>query len=278
MNSVKDILADAERRLQTIATARLDAEILLASSMHIGRAGLYTHPEREVSEDIVNNFQQLLEKRIDDYPIAYLTGSKEFWSLQLKVNQHTLIPRPETECLVETALERIPVERHCDILDLGTGSGAIALAIAKERPNANICALDLSHDAITIAKENAKAHQLKNIQFTQSDWFSNLGERQFDYIVSNPPYVEPDDHGFIEGEIRYEPRLALDGGQQGIQPISQIISTAPSFLRNDAWIFIEHGYQQAKVISQLLINNHYDDISCRQDYAGLDRLSFARWL
>ena len=277
MDNVKDLLVDAERRLQTIETARLDAEILLASSMHTDRASLYSYPEREVSEDIVKNFQQLLEKRMDDYPIAYLTGGKEFWSLQLKVVQHTLIPRPETECLVETALELIPVDRHCDILDLGTGSGAIALAIAKERPKANLCALDVSCEAIAIAKENAKVHQLENTEFIQSDWFSSLGKRQFDYIVSNPPYVEHDDHGFIEGEIRHEPRKALDGGQQGIQSISQIISQAPSFLRSGAWILIEHGYKQAEIIRQLFISKNYDDINCRQDYAGLDRLSFARW-
>lgn len=277
VNKVRNLLADAELHLQAIASARLDAEILLACSMNTDRASLYAHPEREVSEDHAANFQLLLNKRIDNYPVAYLVGSKEFWSLELKVDQNTLIPRPETECLVETALEFIPVDRQYDILDLGTGSGAIALAVARERPNSKVLAVDLSQDALNVSIENADRHNIENVHFMQSDWFSELSGKQFDLIISNPPYVESDDSGFNQGEIRYEPRLALDGGYQGMQAIIHLIPAATHFLRPDGRLMLEHGYQQASMIQHLFSVNRYKDIHGQQDYAGHDRVSFAQW-
>ncbi len=274
---VRDLLADAERRLHTIASARLDAEILLASSMQTDRASLYAYPERELSEEIATNFILLVNKRLDNYPVAYLTGTKEFWSLELSVNQHTLIPRPETECVVETALGYIPDHQHGDILDLGTGSGAIAIAIAKERPECQVIAVDLSQEALVVAHSNAHSHGIMNIEFIQSDWFSALQGRSFDVIIANPPYVSSDDSAFNTGEIRHEPRLALDGGHHGMQAITHLVPAATHFLKPMAYLVLEHGHEQAEDIRHLLANNRYKNIHSKQDYAGLDRLSFAQW-
>jgi release factor glutamine methyltransferase len=230
-----------------------------------------------VSEDVVKNFRLLLNKRMDHYPVAYLTGSKEFWSLELTVNQHTLIPRPETECLVETVLEYIPGAQRKEILDLGTGSGAIAIAIASERPACDVLAVDVSREALMVASGNALAHNIKNVQFVQSDWFSALAGRQFDLIISNPPYVESADTGFSQGEIRHEPRLALDGGKYGMHAISHLIPAATHFLVPGGRLVLEHGHQQAREIRQVFIDNRYREIYSGKDYAGLDRLSFAQW-
>lgn len=276
-NIVRDLLAEAEQCLQAIESARLDAEILLANSMQTDRSSLYAYPQRKVSEDVVKNFRLFLHKRMDHYPVAYLTGSKEFWSLELTVNQHTLIPRPETECLVETALKYIPEGQRSEILDLGTGSGAIAIAIASERALCHVLAVDVSREALMVASGNARAHNISNIQFMESDWFSQLRGRQFDLIISNPPYVESANTGFSHGEIRHEPRLALDGGQYGMQAFAHLIPSATHFLKAGARLVLEHGHQQAEEIRQIFIDNRYREIYSGQDYAGLDRLSFAQW-
>ena len=274
---VRNLLVDAEQRLQAIASARLDAEILLASSMNTDRAGLYAYPEREVPEAVVANFHLLLNKRVDHYPVAYLTGNKEFWSLELDVDQYTLIPRPETECVIEATLEYMSDQQQYDILDLGTGSGAIALAIASERPACRVLAIDLSQEALAVAIGNALKHEIENVKFVQSDWFSKLRGRQFDLIIANPPYVESDDIGFSSGEIRHEPRLALDGGHHGMRAITHLVPAATHYLKPGARLILEHGYQQAESIRQLFAAQHYQDIHSRQDYAGLDRFSLGQW-
>jgi len=275
--TVRELLASAEQCLQAIASARLDVEILLANSLQTDRSSLYAHPERQVSEEVMAYFLQLLNKRMDHYPVAYLTGTKEFWSLELEVNQHTLIPRPETECVVETALEYVPEHQQCDILDLGTGSGAIALAIARERPRCHVLAVDVSREALAVAGSNAGKHEIENVRFMQSDWFSELGGRHFDLIISNPPYVESGAAGFSSGELAHEPRLALDGGEYGLQAIMHLIPAATRFLNPGARLILEHGYQQAGDIQHLLRSNQYRDVHSRQDYAGLDRMSIAQW-
>jgi release factor glutamine methyltransferase len=276
-STVRELLSDAEQRLRAIASARLDAEILLASSMNTGRASLYAYPEREIPEAVVTNFHQLLNKRLDHYPVAYLTGNKEFWSLELDVDQYTLIPRPETECVIEAALAYIPEQQSLDILDLGTGSGAIALAIASERPASRVLAIDLSQEALAVAISNARKHSIENVEFIQSDWFSELGGKQFDLIIANPPYVESNDIGFSSGEIRHEPRLALDGGHHGMQAITHLVPAATHFLRPEGRLILEHGFQQAEFVRQLFAVKHYQDIHSRQDYAGLDRFSLGQW-
>jgi release factor glutamine methyltransferase len=276
-STVRNLLAGAEQRLKAIASARLDAEILLANSMNTDRASLYAYPEREVPETVVRHFHLLLNKRLDHYPVAYLTGNKEFWSLELEVDQYTLIPRPETECVIEATLEYVPEQQQCDILDLGTGSGAIALAIASERPACRVVAIDLSQEALAVAASNALKHKIENISFLQSDWFSALKGRQFDLIIANPPYVESDDIGFSAGEIRHEPRLALDGGHHGMQAITHLVPAATHFLKPGARLILEHGFEQAESIRQLFAATHYQDIHSRQDFAGLDRFSLGQW-
>ncbi len=273
---VRDLLAKAVKSMAGIESARLDAEILLASSMNIDRTSLYAYPEREVPDQAVTHFDFLLSRRNQHYPVAYLIGSKEFWSLKFKVDRNTLIPRPETECLVETALEFIPENQTYKILDLGTGSGAIALAIARERPETNVLAIDLSEEVLQISRDNAREHDIANVEFLRSDWFSELQNKQFNMIVCNPPYVESSDSGFTSGEIRHEPRLALDGGQHGMQVITYLIPAARKFLKPKGQLILEHGKQQAKDIRDLFTASRYQEIYTRQDYAGLDRLSFAQ--
>ncbi len=274
--TVHALLTSAAQSLTGIDSARLDAEILLASSMNTDRATLYTRPGQEVADDVVTHFHSLLSKRRENYPVAYLVGSKEFWSLELKVDRNTLIPRPETECLVEAALEIIPEHQSYDILDMGTGSGAIALAIARERPHINVLAIDISVETLANARDNAHEHDIRNVEFRRSDWFSEVQGLQFDMIISNPPYVESSDIGFISGDIRYEPRLALDGGQHGMRAIMHLIPASRNFLRPMGHLILEHGYQQAGEVQALFNTSHYREVYTGQDYAGLDRLSKAR--
>lgn len=273
-HTIQALLDSAYHRLQRFESARLDAEILLSAVLNTGREYLYAHPEHALASEAIIDFNSLINKRSQGYPIAYLTGIKEFWSIPLIVNRHTLIPRPETELLVETALDRIPVDQDLNILDLGTGCGAIAIAIARERPNITVIATDISHDTLATASENAYRHGLKNIQFKHSDWFSELDRYTFHIIVSNPPYVESGNHNLVESEIRYEPRLALDGGHQGLQAFTQIIPAAVRYLSANGCLLLEHGANQGEMVRRILKDNHYYDIQTINDYSGQERISF----
>jgi len=273
--TVRDLLCAAEQQLISSNTARLDAEVLLASVMNTNREIFYAHPENEVPIELITDYQSLISKRAHIYPVAYLTGSKEFWSNELIVNQYTLIPRPETETLVESAFRLIPSGANMHILDLGTGSGAIAIAIAKERPDCQIMSTDISIEAIAVANANVTQHQLSNIEFRQSDWFSNLADSCFDLILCNPPYVDSTDEGFIDGEIRYEPRLALDGGYQGMQSINTIVPAATQHLKPNGYFIIEHGNNQGENVRRLFSANRYVNAETIKDFSGFDRVSFA---
>jgi len=275
-SSISAILAQAQRQLPASGSARLDAEILLAFVMRVSREFFYARPENTVAAGQICDYQSLIAKRASGFPIAYLTGQKEFWSAELTVNQHTLIPRPETECLVETALELIPGHASLDILDLGTGSGAIAIAIAGERPGSQLTAVDIVAESLSVAQANAGQYGLSNIRFLQSDWFSGLPDAVFDIIVCNPPYVDSRYHGFTDGEIRFEPRIALDGGHQGLTIINHLIPAAIRHLKPGGYLLLEHGYDQAPNIRHLFKLNNYIDIKTRCDYAGADRVSYAR--
>jgi release factor glutamine methyltransferase len=268
---IKDLLNHASKDLNAItATPRLDAELLLAHVLQKNRSYLHSHGDQELSSEIIAAFLELKQQRLTGKPIAYILKYKEFWSLNLEINEHVLIPRPETELLVELALNMLPANEYLKVADLGTGSGAIALAIAKERPNWLITAVDISNEALLIAQKNAHSLKLTNVQFILSNWCLNLSEYKFDAIISNPPYIaENDPH--LQGSIKFEPHLALVAKNNGIDAIDIIIKQAKSRLNSNGLLILEHGCEQGKAIETLLATNGYQHITQHQDLAGLDR-------
>lgn len=276
VDTIRELLARAQQQLTGSDSARLDAEILLSFVMKVSRESFYTHPDDPVAPELACDYWSLVAKRATGFPIAYLTGHKEFWSTDLTVDQYTLIPRPETECLVETALDLIPEHAAVNILDLGTGSGAIAIAVAGERPDCNIIAVDIATESLHIAQANAVRHRLANIRFMQSDWFSSLRNEVFDLILCNPPYVDSRYQGFMDGEISFEPRIALDGGHLGLEAINHLIPASTRHLRPGGYFILEHGYDQARSVAHLFSVNSFTELRVRQDYACHDRVSHAR--
>ncbi len=271
-----------ERLLQSDlarSIASLDAELLLAHVLGVSRTHLLTWPLQVVSEAQIQAFQALLARRAQGEPCAYLVGTKEFWSLPLMVNAHVLIPRPETECLVEALLTRFPAEDSYayQVLDLGTGSGAIALALATERPHWQIIALDRSEAALSVAKQNAQALSLENIQWIASDWFSALRSERcaVDIIVSNPPYVEEGDIHLQQDGLCYEPQAALVAGRDGLKDLHQIICIAPAFLKPGGCLVLEHGTTQGLAVRLLMKKQGFTREITLKDLGGLDRLSLA---
>lgn len=253
-------------------TARLDAEILLAHSLDKQRSYLYTWPEKLLNGQQYDVFNAALAKRTEGYPIAYIIGYQEFWSLKLKVTPDVLIPRADTELLVETALEKIIGLKKPKILELGTGSGAIALALATERPDSEITATDVSSAALAVATENSQTLTIENIHFIQSDWFSTVAKEQYDLIVSNPPYISPTDTHLL-GSIRYEPSGALVSENNGLHDLKCITFSAPNYLNAEGWLIFEHGYDQGESVSALLKAAAYQQISCLTDLSHNDRIS-----
>jgi len=268
-------LQRARELLQGRDSSRLDAEVLLAAVTGLGREVFYSRPERPLAPEHLADFNRLVQRRHEGYPVAYLTGHREFWSLEFKVSRDTLIPRPETERLVETALEFIAAEADLDVLDLGTGSGAVAVALAVERARCRITASDVSPEALALARENAEQARVGQIRFLEADWFTGLPLRSFDVIVSNPPYVASAQAG--AGDIRFEPRLALDGGRSGLAALQTIIPAARLYLRPGGRLLLEHGHDQGAAVRRLLQLSHYVDIATRQDHAGLDRVTTGCW-
>lgn len=260
-----EYLAAATRQLQAISgTPRLDAELLLAKVINQQRSYLYTWPENRLTDGQCQLYAELLERRKSGEPIAYILAEKEFWSLKLQVNRHTLIPRPETELLVELIVERFSAERVLTVADLGTGCGAIALAIAKERPNWQIFATDISSKALQLATINAKAHGISNIKFCQGDWYSALATDKFDIIVSNPPYIAASEIGLTKG-IAFEPKVALFAENNGLAAIMTIIKGAKAKLRRGGQLFLEHGFQQGEAVAKLLVASGYQIMTARSD-------------
>jgi len=274
MNTVQELLRRADKLPGD--SPRRDGEILLAFCLEKNRSWLYTWPEAEVAVEQVSRFQQLLVKREQGLPVAYLTGSREFWSLELAVNEHTLIPRPDTETLVQWTLE-LSLPGKADVLDMGTGSGAIALALASERPGWNVTGTDASAQALAVAKHNGQATGLKQVRFLLSDWYDALGGEQFDLIVSNPPYVETSDPHLEQGDLRFEPASALVSREGGLADLSAIVRGAGGYLRPAGWLFLEHGFQQATAVRELLRAAGFQQVSTRQDLAGMDRISGGCW-
>ncbi|HEV2333246.1 MAG TPA: peptide chain release factor N(5)-glutamine methyltransferase [Gammaproteobacteria bacterium] len=256
---------------------RLDAELLLAHALGKERSYLRAYPEIRLDATALEAFRRLLAARKGGEPIAYLTSKREFWSLPLKVTPATLIPRHETELLVELALERIPASAAWRLLDLGTGSGAVALALARERPRCRITATDLSAAALAVAAENAIDLGLENVEFLAGDWFTPLGERRFHLIVSNPPYVRDDDPHLETGDVRFEPRSALTAGSDGLRDLSRIAASAPHHLEQGAWVLLEHGHDQGAAVRALLSEHGFRDGATSRDLQGIERVSGGLW-
>ena len=276
---IREAIQQASKELAvSSASARLDAELLLGKVLDKNRSYLFAWPEKELSAQQQTSFQSLLEQRMQGVPIAYLLGYREFWGMELEVSPATLIPRPDTELLVQLALERIADQAAPSILDLGTGTGAIALALAKERPDASVLALDKSDEALAVAKRNQQRLGLANLKLLASDWFSVLPKNGcFDLIVANPPYISEADPHLSQGDVRFEPRSALSSGLSGLDDLSYLIQTAPQYLAAKGWLLLEHGYDQGLAVTERLIGTGYTEVACYQDLAGNDRVSLGYW-
>lgn len=277
---IREAIQQASKELASSSeTARLDAELLLCKVLDKNRSYLFAWPEKELSTQQQTSFQSLLEQRIQGHPVAYLLGYREFWGMELEVTTATLIPRPDTELIVQLALECIAQQTAPKILDLGTGSGAIALALAKERPDADILALDKSEAALEVAQRNQAKLGFTNLKLLNSDWFNALAENNsFNLIVSNPPYIAEADPHLSQGDVRFEPRSALSSGVQGLDDLSYLIQTAPNYLAPNGWLLLEHGYDQGLAVTTLLKTTGYTEVACYQDLAGNDRVSLGRYL
>lgn len=269
---------DLLKRAQTAIagdSARIDAELLLAFCLNRNRSFLYAWPEKIIEDAIEKNFEALVQRRCNGEPIAYLIGTRDFWSLQLEVNPSTLIPRPETEKLVEIALQLNCGNLNQDgarVLDLGTGTGAIALALAKERFNWRVLGVDINNEAVQLAQRNAEKNQIVNARFAQSDWFAGINE-SFDLIVSNPPYIAADDPHLQQGDVRFEPPRALIADDQGTAAIAAIAQSAPNYMTPGSWLLMEHGWEQGIAARAALNRNGFADVTTWCDDGGRDRVT-----
>jgi release factor glutamine methyltransferase len=256
--------------------AKLEAQLLLQTVLNVDRAWLIAHESDALQADTHVQYQALVSRRLNGEPIAYILGYREFYGLSFKVSPATLIPRPDTETLVETALSKLPQQERVAVLDLGTGSGAIALAIAKHRPLCSVLALDASEAALAVAKNNADRLSIVNANFLQSDWFSELGLQRFELIVSNPPYIEEHDAHLSQGDLRFEPVSALASGKDGLNDIRRIISDCLVYLKPQGWLMLEHGYNQAHAVSALMAEHGLVSVETIQDLSGNDRVTIGR--
>lgn len=273
MSIIASLLSDP--RLPDSPSPRLDAELLLAAALGKPRSFLHTWPERVVSGEAAERYASYLERRRQGEPVAYILGHQGFWSLDLEVAPHTLIPRPDTELLVETALAlaTLPQAR---VLDLGTGTGAIALALACERLGWQVTGVDRISEAVALAERNRERLGLGNAAFRESHWFSALGAELYDLIVSNPPYIAAQDPHLAQGDVRFEPSSALVAGADGLDDIRLIVSQAPAHLNAGGWLLLEHGYDQAAAVRELLAREGFDAVESRRDLGGHERISLGR--
>lgn len=269
----ESLLVNAAQQI-TSDSPRLDAELLLCHATGLTRTGFRAWPEREIPADQAQVFQQLVAERIHGKPVAYLLGQQEFWSLPLLVSPSTLIPRPDTECLVETALE-LELPANARVLDLGTGTGAIALALASEQPEWHIMASDRIADAVELARRNSELLGLP-IDVVQSHWFDGLPAGEFDLLISNPPYICADDHHLSEGDVRFEPASALVAGADGLDDIRLLIRQGPDWLTPNGWMLLEHGHDQGAAVRHLFQQAGWRSTHTHQDYGGNDRMTLAQ--
>ena len=276
--TIREALEQASAKLHHASESpRLDAELLLSHRLGRTRTELRTWPEHSLSIEQHTQFLKLVDRRLAGEPIAYLIGTRDFWDMKLRVSPDTLIPRPETETLVEQALAIIPADAQWQIADLGTGSGAIALAIARERPSCEIVATDISPAALAIARDNAAHLQVENIRFVQGRWLEPLAGKHFEMIVSNPPYVHPEDPHLQQGDLRFEPPSALASGPDGLSDIRSIATQARAHLRPPGWLLLEHGFDQGDTVPAILKELGYQQIRTLQDLAENDRVSLGVW-
>jgi len=274
MTRISDLIRAAARVLEDVSDSpRLDAELLLGVVLRKSRTQLLTYGDEPVAPGDEELFGELLGKRLEGRPVAHITGTREFWSIPLKVDTHTLVPRPETELLVEHALLR--TTDSSSVLDLGTGSGAIIIAIASERPHARYTAIEQSAEALAIAKHNGACVEA-SINWLQGSWFEPVAGERFDVIVSNPPYIGTDETGVIDPELKYEPKDALYSGRDGLDAIREIVAKAPEHLNNAGWLLFEHGYGQGEASREILAAHGFVEISTICDLAGLPRISSGR--
>jgi release factor glutamine methyltransferase len=275
--TVAQAVAWATQRLQPSSdSAKLDAEVLLLHVLDKPRSYLFTWPEAELNTQQIDAFKALVAKRELGHPVSHLVGIREFWSLELEVNNSTLIPRPDTETLVEKALS-LDLPTDAKILDLGTGTGAIALSLASEQPNWQVTAVDFSEQAVALAKRNQQKLALNNVTVLHSNWFSAVPNQQFDLIVSNPPYIDEQDEHLSQGDVRFEPMSALVAPDNGMADIKVIIEQARQYLAPNGYLLIEHGYQQALLLQEFFAQMAYSNILTIKDMAGCDRVTMAQW-
>lgn len=277
--SIRQYLDDGAAILEHVSDSpRLDAELLLGMVLRRPRSFLHAWPERILESEEAQQYEELLRRRFSGEPIAYMTGIREFWSMPLRVGPAVLIPRPDTELLVELALRRLPTDRDLRVLDLGTGSGAVALAIARERPRAQVIGVELSRAALELARDNARLMKIGNVEFRESDWFDAVRGEKFDVVVGNPPYVAEDDPHLGRGDVRFEPRLALDAGPAGMNGFRAIMERAHNYIVRQGWLLLEHGPDQHMPLRRLMEAQHYHDITLHKDAAGRDRVTECRFV
>jgi release factor glutamine methyltransferase len=277
MQTIKSALTLATHSLQTVSdSAMLDAEVLLSLALNKDRSFLRAWPEKSLSDEQHYQFLACLKKRQMGTPIAYITGVKEFWSREFEVTPDVLIPRPDTELLIEISLKLLPDNKPANILDLGTGSGIIAITLAAERPNTTVSACDISETALAIAQRNAINHRTNHIQFHLSDWFAKIPSHLFDLIVSNPPYIAADDHHLQQGDLRFEPHSALCASEYGLGAIQHIADKARQYLETDGHLLIEHGYDQQDRVQSIFAGFNYQNIQTYTDLAGQPRATYGQ--
>ena len=279
--TVRTAWAEAQQRLiKTLSLdtneAKFEAQLLLQNVLNVNRAWLLAHESDTLQDKIKTDYEALLSRRLIGEPIAYIFGYREFFGLNLIVTPDTLIPRPDTETLVETALDKIPLETPFTVLDLGTGTGAVALAIAQNRPEAQVTAIDASSGALDIAKRNSNQLDLTQVDFRLSNWFSALEGERFNLIVSNPPYIEQQDTHLTQGDLRFEPMSALASGTDGLDDIRQIVDNCLLHLHPQGWLMLEHGYNQAHLVTDLMAQSGLIDITTIKDLGGNDRVTIGK--
>jgi release factor glutamine methyltransferase len=278
VTTISQALSEARHRLQaTSPSPAVDASILLCHVLGCSPGHLIAWPDKQLSPHQAMQFEQILQQRLEGRPVAYITGEREFWSLSLKVTSDVLIPRPETETLVELVLEKFSSSPALTVADLGTGSGAIACALAVERPAWNIIATDSSGEALDIARHNASVHKLGNIRFVHGQWLEPLTGLDFDLIISNPPYIAIDDPHLAQGDVRFEPEAALASGKQGMDAIRHLAQQAGQRLKAGGWLIVEHGYDQQQPVYDCFLQGGFEDILQLTDLAGQPRVTAGRY-